>query len=150
MSSNITNYGKRISWILLLLVLVGTFAYYRRTGQLAQFFESLSTPDKPTVTQKADTTITITKEETPRMIEIPNFHRLRSGIEEDDIGYIIHAHMRGDDDSTIVKIPVPARNDRPSDWKDPLAGKNFTRIGFTVDPSSTRDIGHIEFVIERQ
>jgi hypothetical protein len=96
----------------------------------------------------ATTTITITKEATPRMIDYPHFSRLRSGIVEDDVAYVIHINLVGRPDHEIEKIFVPARNDRPSNWSDPLAGKNIARIGFTLDPSSAKDIGHIEYVVE--
>lgn len=98
----------------------------------------------------ATTTIPITKEATPRMIDYPYFSRLMSGVVEDDVAYVIHVQLVGQPDHEIEKIFVPARNERPSNWSDPLAGKNIARIGFTLDPSSAKDIGHIEYVVERR
>jgi len=145
----VAGYGRKLTWILLILVILGLISYFRVTGQLSQFIEGLRTPDRPTSSQKTESRITITKEETPRMIEIPIFHKITYGAVGDDVAYIIHAQMRDDEDGTIQKFPIPARKDRPSNWSNPIAGRNITRIGFTLDPDSALVTGLIDYVFER-
>lgn len=139
---------KKLAWLGPIAAIVIAAMFYIRSYNGSVKVEHVQAPGGSTAS--ATTTITITKEATPRMIDYPYFSRLRSGIVEDDVAYVIHVQLVGRPDNEIEKVFVPARNDRPSDWSDPLVGKNIARIGFTLDPSSAKDIGHIEYVLANQ
>ena len=141
---------KKLAWYGPIAAIVIAAMFYIRSYNGSVKVEHVRAPGGSTASATTTITITITKEATPRMIDYPYFSRLMSGVVEDDVAYVIHVQLVGRPDHEIEQILVPARNDRPSNWSDPLAGKNIARIGFTLDPSSAKEIGHIEYVIANQ
>jgi len=143
---NMNTLVKKVAWLGPLVAIVIAAVFYIRSYNGS---EKVERPTTKSGVSQSSTTLTITKEEAPRMIEIPAFQRLVYGVVENDVAYIVHVRLRDEPDPTrIVQFQIPSRQDRPSNWSSPLEGGNYTRIGFTVDPTSAKDIGHIDYVFE--